>query len=97
VGIDDRIRDAHLSHYCPGGLGVPVTSSGPVGLTVDLPAGPEAESEADSNRLRADGETCRRCGKLLAPGQDARRRLDGQLVHETCPSAKAQQVSGEPI
>lgn len=88
MDIDDRVRDAHLSHYCPGGLGVPVTSSGPVGLPDGAVTDVGSEPEADTNRLRADGETCGRCGKLLTPGQDVRRRLDGQLVHETCPPSK---------
>ncbi len=89
VAIDDRAREAHLSHYCPGGLGVPVTSSDLAGLT-DGPAGAEVRGEdADENRLRADGETCGRCGLLLVPGQDARRRATGELVHESCPPRPA--------
>ena len=27
--IDEKVRDAHLEHFCPGGLGLAVTSSRP--------------------------------------------------------------------
>lgn len=85
MNLDDRVRDAHLSHHCPGGMGVPVTSSGPVGLGDDLVDGARPDEDADANRLRADGETCGRCGRLLTPRQDIRRRTSGDLVHESCP------------
>jgi hypothetical protein len=30
--IDERVREAHLDHFCSGGAGFPVTTSRPVGL-----------------------------------------------------------------
>src|SRR5271166_1712160 len=66
--IDDGVREAHLSHFCPGGLGVAVTSSGPVGM----PARPAHEAggdqEAEGNRLLAAGDPCGRCGRPLLAG-----------------------------
>jgi hypothetical protein len=83
--IDDRVREAHLTHYCPGGMGVPVSSSGTVGLPSGQPDSAPAGDAADANRLQAPGETCERCGQLLLAGQDVRRRPTGELVHGTCP------------
>jgi hypothetical protein len=79
--IDERVRAAHLEHFCPGGVGVPVTSSRPVGL------GPEDTPAAapDGNAARPVGQRCGRCAQLIAPGQDARRRVSGTWVHENCP------------
>jgi hypothetical protein len=84
--IDDGVREAHLSHYCPGGLGVPVSGSGPVGLADATDA---LASSADDHMLRAEDGLCGRCGQLVRAGQDARRRLSGELVHATCPAAAA--------
>jgi hypothetical protein len=39
----------------------------------------------EGNEAQAPGETCARCGKEIQPGDDARRRADGQWVHEVCP------------
>jgi hypothetical protein len=46
-------------------------------------------SDADDHMLRADAEDCGRCGELVTAGQDARRRLSGELVHATCPAVAA--------
>ena len=79
--IDERVRDAHLKHFCPGGVGVPVTSSRPVGLGLE-----DMAAEApDGNAARPVGERCGRCGQLIAAGQDARRRVGGTWAHESCP------------
>jgi hypothetical protein len=79
--IDERVRDAHLTHFCPGGAGFPVTSSGSVGL------GPPATAPAglDDHAARAAGQRCGRCGQPIAPGLDVRRHVTGIWVHETCP------------
>jgi hypothetical protein len=83
--IDDRVREVHLSHYCPGGMGLPVGASGPVGLDDRPRDGTASAADADDHRLSADGSPCGRCGRPLAAGQDVRRLLSGQTVHATCP------------
>ena len=40
-----------------------------------------------SNEAHAPGQLCARCGVLISPGQDVRRRLDGTWVHEICPDS----------
>jgi hypothetical protein len=93
VRIDERVREAHLNHYCPGGLGVPVTSSTPVGLgSADSGAG-EQDGALSDNELQATGEQCARCGRLITPNQDARRQLSGDLVHATCPRTLADRAN----
>jgi hypothetical protein len=80
--IGARVTAAHLAHFCPGGLGLPVTTLRPAGLS---------QHEAallipDGSGARAVGEPCERCGRPIAPGQDARRRISRNWVHETCPA-----------
>ncbi len=36
--IDEKVRDAHLNHFCPGGASFPVTASRPIGLDPGLDA-----------------------------------------------------------
>ena len=79
--IDERVRAAHLEHFCPGGVGVPVTSSRPVGLGLE----DTAAVAPDGNAARPVGQQCGRCGHPIAAGQDARRRVSGTWVHENCP------------
>jgi hypothetical protein len=81
IPVGERVRRAHLDHFCPGGIGLPVTDSGPIGLA------PAAASPAGSenNIARAAGQRCGRCGQPVTSGQDARRRLCGTWVHEACP------------
>jgi hypothetical protein len=93
--IDERVREVHLSHFCPGGVGVPVTTSGPVGLDTTRAAGPQPALDAAGARVA--GRPCGRCGQPIMPGQDARRRAAGAgdardshdagetWVHESCP------------
>ncbi len=81
VPIGARVRQAHLDHFCPGGAGFPVTDSGPIGL--DRPD--ETPAQWESNSARAAGQPCGRCGQPVTPRQDARRRVSGTWVHETCP------------
>lgn len=80
--IDERVRAAHLEHFCPGGVGVPVTSSRPVGLGLEE----AAATTVDGNAARPVGQGCGRCEQHIAPGQDARRRVSGMWVHESCPA-----------
>jgi hypothetical protein len=81
VPIGERVTQAHLDHFCPGGAGLPVTDSGPIGLgpVGDPPAGPAASP------ARSASQPCARCGAPVTPAQDARRRVTGAWVHETCP------------
>ena len=81
--IDERVREAHLSHFCPGGAGFPVTDSRPIGLDPGqaAPAPPLSGTPAG-----ATGSRCGRCGQPIAAGQDARRRASGAWVHESCPA-----------
>jgi hypothetical protein len=37
------------------------------------------------NEAHAPGMICERCGAVITPGQDVRRRADGQWMHEICP------------
>jgi len=82
VPIGERVRQAHLEHFCPGGAGLPVTGSGPIGLSW-VEADP---AEWEANAARAAGQRCGRCGRAVTPRQDARKRACGTWVHETCPS-----------
>jgi hypothetical protein len=80
----ERVIQAHLDHFCPGGAGVPLTGSGTIGLgpAEDDPAGRNGD---DSNAARAAGQRCGRCGQPITARQDTRRRLGGAWVHEGCP------------
>ena len=80
--IDEKVRDAHLEHFCPGGLGLAVTTSRPA-----WPGPPgAAPARPDGNAARAAGQLCGRCGLPVTPGQDVRRRVGGTWVHESCPA-----------
>lgn len=39
----------------------------------------------NDNEAHAPGEVCELCGAVLTRGQNARRRADGQWMHEVCP------------
>ena len=80
--IDERVRQAHLDHYCPGGVGVPLKDSRPIGLGTYEDAAAEPARHAAS----APGERCGRCEEAITPGQDVRRRVGGSWVHENCPA-----------
>jgi hypothetical protein len=81
--IDERVREAHLSHFCPGGASFPVTDSRPIGLDPGNAAPAPALSGTPAG---AAGRGCGRCGQPIAAGQDARRRVSGAWVHESCPA-----------
>ena len=83
VDIDERVRVAHLSHFCPGGAGFPVTTSRPIGLDLEAAAPPPA---LDGTLAGAAGRECGRCGRPIGAGQAARRRVSGAWVHENCPA-----------
>jgi hypothetical protein len=44
---------------------------------------------SDENEAHAPGESCARCGNVIRPDEDVRRRADGRWVHETCPLSTA--------
>jgi hypothetical protein len=81
VPIGERVREAHLEHFCPGGAGLPVTSSRPIGLD----PGDVTAQVPDSAGAYGPDRHCGRCGQPIGPGQDARRRVSGIWVHENCP------------
>ena len=82
VPMGERVRQAHLEHFCPGGAGLPVTGSGPIGLS--WVAADPADWEA--NAARAAGQRCGRCGQPVTQRQDARKTASGTWVHEACPN-----------
>jgi uncharacterized OB-fold protein len=45
----------------------------------------EDSSLWSDNEAHAPGMVCERCGAVITPGQDVRRRADGQWMHEVCP------------
>jgi hypothetical protein len=81
--IDERVREAHLSHFCPGGASFPVTDSRPIGLDQGQAVPAHALSGTPAG---AAGSHCGRCDQPIAAGQDARRRASGAWVHESCPA-----------
>ena len=80
--IDEKVREAHLEHFCPGGLGFPAGTAGPAWPG---PAGADATG-LGGNAARPAGRRCGRCGQPMARGQDVRRRASGTWVHENCPA-----------
>lgn len=44
-------------------------------------------ADLESNELKAAGETCARCGRVIAAGSDVRRTVSGSYQHEVCPIA----------
>jgi hypothetical protein len=81
--IDERVREAHLSHFCPGGASFPVTDSRPIGLD---PGEAAPALALNGTPTRAAGNDCGRCGQPITAGQDTRRRASGTWVHENCPA-----------
>ena len=81
--IDERVREAHLSHFCPGGASFPVTDSRPMRLD---PGQAAPERALNGTPVQAAGSDCGRCSQPIAAGQDARRQASGTWVHESCPA-----------
>ena len=40
---------------------------------------------ADGNAATAPGKVCQLCGAVIRAGQEARRRVNGEWIHEACP------------
>jgi hypothetical protein len=79
VQIGQRVRAVHLSQYCPGGLGFAAGSPGEPSYAgsrelMGIGPGPDAA-----------GAACARCAEEIITGQPARRRLNGDWIHEACP------------
>jgi hypothetical protein len=83
--IGQRVRAAHLSNHCPGGLGFPVASSSALRAEPARAHASQSWLIAGDHAARVAGEVCARCARLIAPTQDARCRDSRDWVHESCP------------
>jgi hypothetical protein len=84
--IGERVREAHLSNHCPGGLGFPITSWHRAGTDADhAHAASSSWLAVEDHRARATGAVCARCQQVIAARQNVRCRGDGDWVHESCP------------
>ena len=45
---------------------------------------PQRSTDFEENELHADGQTCARCGRAIAPGEEVRRTASGGYQHEYC-------------
>jgi hypothetical protein len=45
----------------------------------------DEDSPGDGNAASAPGKVCELCGAVIKANQEARRRLDGEWIHEACP------------
>ena len=45
----------------------------------------DPDAVATGNAATAPGKVCELCGGVIAPGQEARLRVDGEWIHEACP------------
>jgi hypothetical protein len=43
-----------------------------------------AGEDFEQNELHAAGQTCARCGRIIAPGDEVRRTASGGFQHELC-------------
>ena len=43
-------------------------------------------TDFEENELHAEGQTCPRCGRAIAPGDEVRRTASGGYQHEVCPA-----------
>jgi hypothetical protein len=42
------------------------------------------ETDFEQNELHAAAQTCARCGRVIAPGDEVRRTASGGFQHELC-------------
>ena len=47
----------------------------------------DAGADIESNELRAGGQVCARCGRVIGPDEDVRRTGSGGYKHEGCEPA----------
>ncbi len=45
----------------------------------------DLNSPEDGNAASAPGKVCELCGAIIKGNQEARRRADGEWIHEACP------------
>ncbi len=45
----------------------------------------DQDGQADTNAARAPGKICQLCGDIIKATQEARRRVNGEWIHEACP------------
>jgi hypothetical protein len=45
----------------------------------------DQDSAEDGNAASAPGKVCKLCGAIIKANQEARRRIDGEWIHEACP------------
>ena len=81
--IGARVREAHLSNHCPGGLGFPVTSWHRAETGADnAHTASSSWLAVEGHQARAAGAVCARCRQVIAGGQNVRCRDGGDWVHE---------------
>ena len=83
--IGERVRAAHLSNHCPGGLGLPVSSSRALRADPARAYTGQSWPLTEDHAARADGEVCARCAGPIGAAQPVRRRRSRDWVHESCP------------
>ena len=83
--IGERVRAAHLSNHCPGGLGLPVSSSRALRAIPARAYAGQSWLMTEDHAARAAGEICARCAEPIGPAQRVRRRRSRDWVHESCP------------
>ena len=81
--IDEKVRDAHLERFCPGGLGLAVTTSRPAWPG---PARRRPGRRWTATRRARPASDAGAAALPVAPGQDVRRRVSGTWVRESCPA-----------
>jgi hypothetical protein len=47
--------------------------------------GHDQNAPEDGNAASAPGKVCELCGAVIKAKQEARRRFDGEWIHEACP------------
>ena len=50
-----------------------------------VPHQDEDSALRSDNEAHAPGKVCEICGAVITPGQNVRRRADGEWMHEVCP------------
>jgi hypothetical protein len=89
IRTPSRLQEAHVT--TPPDFGGHEIEEGLLedlgGPREEYPVGHQDEDRLswDDNEAHAAGKVCARCGAVISASEDARRRADGQWVHEICP------------